>query len=206
MQQRALSRSPLERKSQQKQRCEDCIERSHPQQLRKSEAHAERQPQPAGRSPQLRNGEARVEVKTWVGTHDHQTREEPRRSKLIGSSYSTSVYYPGAAPQSAGFSEPLPVNVPNLSGRTLNLIVAQYVVMEGVSDDDFEWQLQTCIASVLIVRMDTIPTMEETQLRLATQGRKELIVRISSIATCGACMYSKTLFRHSCTRRTAARV
>ena len=58
------------------------------------------------------------------------------------------------------------------------MVVAQYVLMEGVSDDDFEWQLQTCIASVLIVLMDTIPTMEETQLRLATQRRKELIVRI----------------------------
>jgi hypothetical protein len=58
------------------------------------------------------------------------------------------------------------------------LIVAQYVVMEGVSDDDFEWQFQTCIASVLIVLMDTIPTMEDAQVRLVTQRREELIVRI----------------------------
>ena len=138
MQQRALSRSPLKRKNQQTQRCEGCIERSRSQQLRKSEAHVERQPQPIGRSPQLRNGEARVEVKTWMGKHDHQNREEPRRSKLTGSSDSTSVYYPGNAPTSVGFSEPLPVNVPNLSVRTPNLVVAQYVLIEGVSDDDFE--------------------------------------------------------------------
>ena len=58
------------------------------------------------------------------------------------------------------------------------MVVAQYVLMEGVSDDDFEWQLQTCIASVLIVLMDTIPTMEDAQVRLATQRREELIVRI----------------------------
>ena len=67
VQQRALSRSPLKRKNQQTERCEDCIERSRSQQLRKSEAHVERQPQPIGRSPQLRSGEARVEVKTWMG-------------------------------------------------------------------------------------------------------------------------------------------
>jgi hypothetical protein len=58
------------------------------------------------------------------------------------------------------------------------LIVAQDVVMGGVSDDDFDWQLQTCTTNVLIVLMDVIPSMEDTQVRLVTQRRRELIVRI----------------------------
>ena len=58
------------------------------------------------------------------------------------------------------------------------MVVAQYVLMEGVSDDDFEWQLQTCIANVLIVIMGATPSMVDAQVRLAAQRRRELIVRI----------------------------
>ena len=69
-QQRALSestRSPLKRKNQNTQRCEDCFERSRSPLLRKCEARKERQPKPIGRSPQLRKAEARVEVEARMG-------------------------------------------------------------------------------------------------------------------------------------------
>jgi hypothetical protein len=67
--------------------------------------------------------------------------------------------------------------------------------------DVFEWQLQTCIANVLIVLMDAIPSMEDAQVRLAIQRRRELIVRIFQHCdmwglhvfkdTVGAFMYKK---------------
>ena len=42
--------------------------------------------------------------------------------------------------------------------------MAQYVVMGGVIEGDFDFQLKNCRASVLIVLMDTIHTTEQTQL------------------------------------------
>ena len=50
--------------------------------------------------------------------------------------------------------------------------------MHGVSDDDFDFQLQNCLASVLIVLMDTIHTTEKTQLREAQNRRAQLMVRL----------------------------
>ena len=58
------------------------------------------------------------------------------------------------------------------------MLVAQYGVLDGVSDHDFDWQLQTCSARVLIVLVDTIQTTEQTQLRLAKERREELILRL----------------------------
>ena len=58
------------------------------------------------------------------------------------------------------------------------MLVAQYVVMHGVSDDDFDFQLQSYLASVLIVLMDTIHTTEKTQLREAQSRRAQLMVRL----------------------------
>ena len=110
-----------------------------------------------------------------MGKHDQQNRERPRRSKSTGSYSSTRVYYPGVGPKCVGLSVRLPVDG---SRRTLKLRVAQYVVMDGVTDDHFDFQLQNCCASVLIVLMDTIHTTEKTQLREAQSRRAQLMVRL----------------------------
>jgi hypothetical protein len=62
------------------------------------------------------------------------------------------------------------------SGRaTINLILAQMVVLPQVAAEDLEWQLQSSPAGVLILLMDTITTDDSAALLKAKEKRQQVV-------------------------------
>ena len=60
---------------------------------------------------------------------------------------------------------PLPPIAAHESGRaTINLILAQMVVIHPVEAEDLEWQLENSLAGVLILLMDAIKTDDSAAL------------------------------------------
>ena len=86
--------------------------------------------------------------------------------------------YPGAQPKKRCRSAvlPLPPIAAHESDRaTINLILAQMVVLHPVEAEDLEWQLQISLAGVLILLVDAIKTDDSAALLQHKEKRQQVV-------------------------------
>jgi len=68
-----------------------------------------------------------------------------------------------------------PIEAPEINRATINLVLAQMVVLHPVEAEDLEWQLENSPAGVLIVLLDTIKSHDPAAVLQHKEKRQQVV-------------------------------